>query len=75
MAKVVITLVKSPIGYEKSQRDTVVALGFKRGKRVVEHEATPQINGMINKISHLLKVEYKWGLGNGTGKYKNIKSS
>ena len=37
MAKVVITLVKSPIGYE----------------------ATPQINGMINKISHLLKVEYK----------------
>ena len=59
MAKVLITLVKSPIGYEKSQRDTVVALGFKRGKRVVEHEATPQINGMINKISHLLKVEYK----------------
>ena len=58
MAKVVITLVKSPIGYEKSQRDTVVALGFKK-RRVVEHEATPQINGMINKISHLLKVEYK----------------
>ena len=56
MAKVVITLVKSPIGYEKSP---VVALGFKKGKRVVEHEATPQINGMINKISHLLKVEYK----------------
>ncbi|WP_300742352.1 50S ribosomal protein L30 [uncultured Brachyspira sp.] len=59
MAKVVITLVKSPIGYEKSQRDTVVALGFKKSKRVVEKEATPQINGMINKISHLLKVEYK----------------
>ena len=59
MAKVVITLVKSPIGYEKSQRDTVVALGFKKSRRVVEHEPTPQINGMINKISHLLKVEYK----------------
>lgn len=59
MAKVVITLVKSPIGYEKSQRDTIVALGFKKRRRVVEHEATPQINGMINKISHLLKVEYK----------------
>ena len=54
-----IDQVKSPIGYEKSQRDTVVALGFKKGKRVVEKEATPQINGMINKISHLLKVEYK----------------
>lgn len=59
MSKVVITLVKSPIGYEKSQRNTVIALGFKRRRRVVEHEATPQINGMINKISHLLKVEYK----------------
>ena len=59
MSKVVITLVKSPIGYEKSQRATVAALGFKKGKRVVEKEATPQINGMINKISHLLKVEYK----------------
>lgn len=59
MAKVVLTLVKSPIGYEKSQRDTVVALGFKKKRRVVEKEVTPQINGMINKISHLLKVEYK----------------
>ena len=30
MSKVIIKLVKSPIGYEKSQRDTVVALGFKK---------------------------------------------
>lgn len=59
MSKVVIKLIKSPIGYEKSQRDTVVALGFKKRRRIVEHEATPQIKGMINKISHLLKVEYK----------------
>lgn len=59
MAKVVLTLVKSSIGYEKSQRDTVVALGFKKRRRVIEKELTPQINGMINKISHLLKVEYK----------------
>lgn len=59
MSKVVLKLVKSPIGYEKSQRDTVVALGFKRRRRVVEHEVTPQINGMINKVKHLLKVEYK----------------
>lgn len=59
MSKVIIKLVKSPIGYEKSQRDTVVALGFKNRRRIVEHEATPQIKGMINKISHLLKVEYK----------------
>ena len=59
MSKVIIKLVKSPIGYEKSQRDTVVALGFKKRRRIVEHEAAPQIKGMINKISHLLKVEYK----------------
>lgn len=59
MSKVVITLVKSPLGSLKPHRDTVVALGFKRGKRVVEHEATPQIKGMINSISHLVKVEYK----------------
>ena len=75
MAKVVLTLVKSSIGYEKSQRDTVVALGFKKRRRVIEKELTPQINGMINKISHLLKVEYKWGLENVTREYKNIKSS
>ena len=62
MSKVIIKLVKSPIGYEKSQIDTVVALGFKKRRRIVEHEATPQIKGMINKISHLLKVEYNWGL-------------
>lgn len=59
MKKVVITLVKSPIGYEKSQRATVTALGFKKSVRVVEHTATAQIEGMINKILHLVKVEYK----------------
>ena len=59
MSKVVLTLIKSPIGYEKSQRATVVALGFKKKRRIVEHQLTPQINGMINKISHLVKVEYK----------------
>lgn len=57
--KVIVTLIKSPIGYEKSQRDTVVALGFKKGRRVVEHECTPQIAGMLHKVSHLVKVENK----------------
>ena len=36
MSKVIIKLVKSPIGYEKSQRDTVIALGFKKRRRIVE---------------------------------------
>lgn len=57
--KAIITLTKSPLGYEKSQRGTIVALGFKKKRRVVEHNLTPQIAGMINKVSHLVKVEYK----------------
>lgn len=59
MSKVVLTLVKSSIGYEKSQRATIVALGFKKKRRIVEHNVTSQIEGMINKISHMIKAEYK----------------
>lgn len=59
MSKIKIHLVKSPIGYEKSQRATVVALGFKKHRRVVEQEDNPVIRGMINKISHMVKVEEK----------------
>ena len=55
--KVRITLVKSPIGYEKSQGATVRALGLNKmqASRVVT--LTPQIGGMVNKVIHLLKVE------------------
>jgi len=52
-----VTLVKSPIGYKKDQRATVVALGLKRMHSTVEHLETPQIRGMLNKVSHLLHVE------------------
>lgn len=52
-----ITLVKSPIGYKKVQRITAETLGLRRLNSTVEHKATPQILGMINKISHLLHVE------------------
>jgi large subunit ribosomal protein L30 len=55
--KLKIELVKSPIGFKYDQRRTVKALGLKKMHSVVEVEDTPQIRGMIFKISHLLKVE------------------
>lgn len=55
--KVRVTLVKSPIGYRKDQRATAEALGLRKLKASVVHTETPQIRGMINKISHLLEVE------------------
>jgi large subunit ribosomal protein L30 len=52
-----ITLVKSPIGYTKRQKDTVRALGLRRMNHTVEHEDSPVVRGMVAKISHLLRVE------------------
>lgn len=52
-----ITLVRSPIGREKSQKATVQALGIQKLNQTVEKEDTPAIRGMINKISHLVEVE------------------
>ena len=57
MAKLKITLVKSTIGRKKDQIATVEALGLKKIRSVVEHNDTPQIRGMINKVSHLVTVE------------------
>lgn len=57
MAKVRVTLVKSLIGRKKTHIATANALGLKKIGKTVEHEVNPQINGMINKIDYLLKVE------------------
>lgn len=57
MAKVRLTLVKSLIGRKKDHIATANALGLKKIRKSVEHEVTPQIQGMINKIDYLLKVE------------------
>jgi large subunit ribosomal protein L30 len=57
MAKIRITQVKSGIGASKVQKRTLVALGLKRLNQTIEHEATPQIQGMVNKLKHLVKVE------------------
>ncbi len=57
MAKIKVTLVKSPIGCKKDQIATVKALGLKKIRDEKIHEATPQINGMVSKVSHLVKAE------------------
>jgi len=57
LAKLKVTLKKSVIGCKKDQIATVEALGLKKIRDVKEHADTPQIRGMINKVSHLLAVE------------------
>jgi large subunit ribosomal protein L30 len=57
MAKIRITQVKSKIGGTERQKRTLEALGIKKLNHSVEVEGTPQILGMVNKLSHLLKVE------------------
>ncbi len=57
MAKLKITLKRSTIGRRKDQIATVTALGLKKIGKTVEHDNTPQIRGMINKVSYLLDVE------------------
>ncbi len=52
-----ITYVKSAIGYEKSQKRTVQALGLRKLGDTVEQVNNPAIRGMIDSIGHLLEVE------------------
>jgi large subunit ribosomal protein L30 len=56
MAKIKVKQVRSAINRPVGQKRTLIALGIKKMNNVVEHEATPQIMGMIKKISHLLEV-------------------
>lgn len=57
MAKLRITYTKSSIGYNAKQKATIVALGLRRLHQAVEHMDTPVIRGMVNKVSHLVRVE------------------
>jgi large subunit ribosomal protein L30 len=57
MAKVRITQVRSKNGRPERQKRTLLALGIRKLNHSVEHEATPQILGMVEKIRHLIKVE------------------
>ena len=57
MAKIIVTQIKSKIGRPEKQKKTLIALGLKKMNQTVDHEATPQVLGMVKKIAHLLKVE------------------
>ncbi len=52
-----VTLVRSLIGVKKDQRATVYALGLKKSGDSREVKDTPDVRGMVNKVSYLLKVE------------------
>jgi large subunit ribosomal protein L30 len=54
---VLVTLVRSPIGYTKDQKATALALGLRRMHQTIEHKDTPALRGMIQKIIHLVQVE------------------
>lgn len=56
MAKIKLTLVKSAIGRTERQKRTLEALGLKKMSQTVEHDATPAIVGMVNKVQHLVSV-------------------
>lgn len=52
-----VTLVRSPIGYNKRQKETVKALGLRKMNASVVVRATPQIRGMLEKVKHLVRIE------------------
>ncbi|GAB4206913.1 MAG: 50S ribosomal protein L30 [Bacteroidia bacterium] len=57
MAKVRITLVRSTIKKTANQKKTVAALGLRKINQSVEKELNPAIQGMIDTVKHLIKVE------------------
>jgi large subunit ribosomal protein L30 len=56
MVKIRITQIRSTINRPKDQKRTIRALGLGRISKSVEVENTPQIKGMVNKVSHLVAV-------------------
>lgn len=57
MAKIKVKQVKSGIKRPQNQKRTLEALGLRRIGQVVEHENTPNILGMIEKVKHLVSTE------------------
>ena len=55
--KLIITQIKSAIGYRQRSKDTLTALGLKKMNATVIHEDSPAIRGMVTAVGHLLKVE------------------
>ena len=57
MPKIRIKWIRSQIGYSSDQRKTIRALGLKKLQHVVEHEDSPTIRGMVQKVRHMSAVE------------------
>ena len=57
MPKIKIKQLKSPIGRNNKQRETLISLGLNKINRERTLESNPAIQGMINKVKHLIKVE------------------
>jgi len=57
MGKIKVTQVKSAIKKPVRQKRTLEALGIRKLHQTIEVEATPQIMGMVHKVSHLVVVE------------------
>lgn len=57
MSKIKITQVRSVIGSQKRQRQTMEALGLRRMHQTVEHQDSPVVRGMLAKVQHMVTVE------------------
>jgi large subunit ribosomal protein L30 len=57
MKKIRIKQTRSGIGKPERQKRTLRALGLRKMHQTVEHNATPQILGMVEKIKHLVVIE------------------
>jgi len=57
MTKIRVIQFKSSIGASKTQKRILAALGISKLNRPVEHEARPEILGMVNKLQHLVRIE------------------
>jgi len=56
MAKIKVTKKRSAINRSLRQKRTLEALGLRKIGQTVEHDATPNILGMVNKVKHLVSV-------------------
>lgn len=59
MSKIIVKQVRSKIRRPGDQKRTLEALGLRKMNQEVEHEATPTILGMVNKVKHLVSVTEK----------------
>jgi large subunit ribosomal protein L30 len=57
MSRIKVTQIKSQIDRPQSQKDTIIALGLGKINKSRIHESNPQIQGMLDKVAHLIRVE------------------